>query len=212
MYIDNYHYMKTIGYFGDSFCESQKADSWCVLLANRLDAEVVHWGKGGASIWNIFMAVEKLKTKPDIMVFCWTEPYRLYHPTLPLAKGAVPFDGPDKNIWKAADMYYVYLQNYDKDELAYRYALQWFDQHELKQYESNSQILQTWSMKPFELAGKSSNIVLKTGKFLDLSMLEFAWGSKTPKEGFKFDINLSNHMTTEQNKQWADKMYDRLKG
>jgi hypothetical protein len=41
-------------------------------------------------------------------------------------------------------------------------------------------------------------------------MLEFAWGGKTPEAGFKFDINLANHMTVEQNQQWADKVYDRI--
>jgi len=41
-------------------------------------------------------------------------------------------------------------------------------------------------------------------------MLEFAWGGKRPGSDFKFDINLANHMTTEQNQQWADKVYDRI--
>ena len=62
----------------------------------------------------------------------------------------------------------------------------------------------------FELAGRHVDIKLTSGKFLDESMLEFAWGGKTPKAGFKFDISLSNHMTTEQNAQWCSKMFEAL--
>ena len=107
--------MTSIGYFGDSFCESRDKDSWCVLLAEKLDAEIVHWGRGGASVWSTFMAYENVKKSnsiPDISVFCWTEPYRLYHPRLPIAKGAVPIPGEDERVYEAADMYYVYLQDY----------------------------------------------------------------------------------------------------
>jgi hypothetical protein len=202
--------MSTIGFFGDSFCESRNKDSWCILLADKLDSKITNFGRGGASIWHTFMQFEKLMSKnavPDICVFCWTEPYRLYHPELPLAKGAVPIPGKDENIYDAADKYYVYLQNYDKDELAYRYALQWFDQHVLSQIK-NKKIIQMWSMRPFELSGNETYIKLNTGKFIDESMLMFAWDGE-PKD-VKFDINLSNHMTSEQNQQWANKVHDRI--
>ena len=145
---------------------------------------------------------------PDVMVFCWTEPYRLYHQKLPIAKGAVPIPGEDENIYKAADMYYVHLQDYRKDELAYSYALQWFDQHVLTKAR-DKKIIQMWSMKPFELSGRPCNLKLTTGEFIDESMLMFAWDGE-PKQ-MKFDINLSNHMTEVQNKQWADKVYERIK-
>ena len=203
--------MIKIGYFGDSFCESKAKDSWCVLLADRLNAEVVNWGSGGASIWKTFMDYEWFIEKamiPDISVFCWTEPYRLYHPRLPITKGAVPIPGEDEQVYKAADMYYVHLQNYRQEELAYSYALQWFDRHVLA--ENKKQILHTWSIKPSELARKHFDIKLTSGKFLDESMLEFAYGENKPKAGFKFDISLSNHMTTEQNAQWCSKMFEAL--
>ena len=198
--------MKTIGYFGDSFCESRNKDSWCILVAESLGAKITHWGKGGASIWNTFMEferIEKVGNIPDICIFCWTEPYRLYHKDLPLAKGAVPIEGVDPNIYKASDMYYVYLQDYKKDEIAYRYALQHFDSSILSKY-TDKTILQTWSMRPFELSGNKTDITLKTGLFLDESMLMFAWNGE-PKN-VKFDINLSNHMTSEQNQSWANKI------
>ena len=61
-----------------------------------------------------------------------------------------------------------------------------------------------------EMDPQADEIILQTGEFIDESMLEFAWGGKTPEPGFKFDINLANHMTIEQNQQWADKVYDRI--
>jgi hypothetical protein len=202
--------MATIGYFGDSFCESRKDDSWCVIVAKELDAKITHWGRGGASIWNTFMEFERAEQSgnlPDTCVFCWTEPYRLYHPKLPLAKGAVPIPGVDSNIYKAADMYYVYLQNYRKDELAYRYALQHFDKQVLAKH-SDKTILQTWSMRPFELSGNQTHLTLETGLFLNESMLMFAWDGEPKK--VKFDINLSNHMTSAQNQAWANKILELL--
>ena len=70
--------MDTIGFFGDSFCDSKADHSWCVLLADKLEQDIVHMGRGGASIWNTFMSYETLvqrDTFPDTLVFCWTEPY-----------------------------------------------------------------------------------------------------------------------------------------
>jgi hypothetical protein len=128
---------------------------------------------------------------------------------VPLAKGAVPYPGPDQNLFKAADMYYVYLQDYRKDELAYRYALQWFDKEVLSKV-ADKKIIQTWSMRPFELSGVECDLKLNTGTFINESMLEFAWGGPKPSPDFKFDINLANHMTVEQNQRWATKIYDNI--
>ena len=167
-------YMKTIGYFGDSFCVSKKRDSWCVLLAQKLDLEIVHWGTGGASIWNTMLEFNNTTAKPDVIIFCWTNPNRLYHPTLPLTPNAVPIPAEDPQVFAAAESYYKYLQNDEKDKLASRYALQWFDQNELKLYEDG--------------------------------MIQFAWGGDTPDDNYKNDLDLSNHMSTQKNKQWAEKI------
>jgi len=209
--------MKTIGYFGDSFCESPREDSWCVLLAKKLNCDITHFGIGGSSIWHTFLEYEKMQSAnqlPDYMIFCWTEPYRLYHKEWPIAKGSVPNPDADPYIYKAADMYYVYLQDYKKEELAYSYALQWFDRHILSPKDGLHSILQTWSMRPYELGGRNEVFELKTGKFVDESMLQFAWGGGfKPEDGFKFadDGTRCNHFTAEQNKAWAEKMYENIK-
>ena len=202
MYVDNYQYMKTIGYFGDSFCTSKDPQSWCVLLANKLDAEIINYGEEGKSIWTTFFNFKnriKQDTVPDISIFCWTEPYRLYHPDLILSANTIPKEGSDPKVYQALEDYWKYLHNYDKDELAYEYAIKYFDQNILSKV--NKQIVQMWSFRPFETAKKDADIKLTTGVFIDESMFDFSKGKGS-----------INHMTAEQNQQWADKVYEQVTG
>lgn len=197
--------MTTIGYFGDSFCAGREPESWCVLLAEKLGARVTHWGEPGRSIWTSIMKFNKLIARsqvPDISVFCWTEPYRLYHPKLILSANTQPLTGVDPNIYRSLDDYWKYLHSYDKDELAYEYAIKYFDQNVLSKIDKN--ILQMWSFRPFETAGKDAGIRLTSGTFIDESMFAFS-----KKDGDKdgWGPGTINHMTIEQNKEWADKVY-----
>ena len=66
---------------------------------------------------------------PHISVFCWTEPYRLYHPELILSIGTEPLEGVDPNVYKTLDNYWKYLHSAEKDNMAYEYALKYYDQH-----------------------------------------------------------------------------------
>jgi hypothetical protein len=87
--------------------------------------------------------------------------------------------------------------------MAYEYALKHYDAHILSNVDS--QIVQMWSFRPFETAGKDAQIKLETGTFIDESMFAFSGGKQQWGKG---DIN---HMTVEQNKQWAMKVYERLR-
>jgi len=202
--------MKTIGFFGDSFCASNQPESWCNILQQKLGARRIRWfGNPGRSIWSVFFQFNKLIQQnqvPDISVFCWTEPYRLYHPKHILSANTQPLDGVDPRIYKALDDYWIHLHNYDKDELCYEYALKHYDQHILSQVDSD--IVQMWSFRPFETAGKDAGIKLTTGTFIDESMFAF---SKTAGEKDGWGVGTINHMTVEQNQQWADKVYERYK-
>ena len=199
--------MKTIGFSGDSFCASNQPESWCNILQEKLGAARIRWfGSPGRSIWSVFFLYNKLirsNMVPDISIFCWTEPYRLYHPNLILSANTQPLEGVDPNIYKTLDNYWKYLHNYDKDEMAYEYAIKHYDQEVLSKVKSD--IVQMWSFKPFETADKDARIKLKTGTFIDESMFQFSGGKDNWGKG---DIN---HMTVEQNKQWADKVYGRLR-
>jgi len=201
--------MKTIGFFGDSFCAGREPESWCVLLANRLDAKIVNWGEPGRSIWSTFMRFNHRindNNVPDYNIFCWTEPYRLYHPKHTLSANTEPLEGVDPRIYKALDDYWVYLHDYDKDEMAYEYALRYYDQNVLSNVEG--EIVQMWSFRPFETAGKDAGIKLTTGTFIDESMFSF---SKSEGEKDGWGVGTINHMTKEQNQKWAQKVYQRIR-
>jgi len=60
------------------------------------------------------------------------------------------------------------------------------------------------------LAGYPGNIKLQTGTFIDESILRHACDGETKPKLGKFDPDLSNHMTPEQNRTWADIIYDKI--
>lgn len=200
--------MKSIGFFGDSFCASNQPESWCNILQEKLGCAKPRWfGQPGRSIWTTFMHFNNLIKKdqvPDISVFCWTEPYRLYHPKLILSANTKPLEEVNPKIYKALDDYWKYLHNYDKDEMAYEYALQFYDQNVLSKLDKKK-IVQMWSFRPFETAGKDAGIRLTAGTFIDESMYAFSGGKNSWGRG------TINHMTVEQNQKWADKVYGKIK-
>jgi len=197
---------RTIGFFGDSFCASNQPESWCNILQQRLDCQhPLYFGEPGRSIWSVIFKLNKLikeNAMPDTAVICWTEPYRLYHPDLILSANTEPLQGVDPAVYRALDDYWKHLHNYDKDELAYAYAIRWFDQEVLSKV--SKQIIQMWSFQPFETAGKDAGIKLTTGTCIDESMFAF---SKQNGEKDGWGSGTINHMTVEQNKQWAEKVF-----
>jgi hypothetical protein len=201
--------MTTIGFFGDSFCAGREPESWCVLLARKLGARIVHWGEPGRSIWSVFFKFNRLIEQdrvPDISIFCWSEPYRLYHPNLILSVNTEPLEGVDPNVYRALNDYWKYLQSCEKDEISYEYSLKFYDQNILSRVDKK--IIQMWSFRPFETEGKDAGIQLQSGIFIDDSMFAF---SKTAGEKDGWGIGTINHMTVEQNLQWADRVYDAYK-
>jgi len=202
--------MATIGFFGDSFCAGREPESWCVLLANKLNANIVHWGEPGRSIWSTFFNFNKMvryNRIPDYSIFCYTEPYRMYHPNIVLSANTQRLDEVNPKIYDALDDYWKYLHSYKKDELAYTYSLKYFDREILRAIDEETQVVQMWSFKPFENAGREASIELTTGKFIDESMYQFSLSAGV-KDGW--GVGTINHMTEEQNKLWAEKVYERL--
>ena len=198
--------MKTIGYFGDSFCASDHHTSWCCLLAEQLQRQPVNFGQQGGSVWKTFLTIERMQkegTLPDTMFFCYTEPYRLYHPELQLSQGSEPLEEKHNEIYRAANLYYTHLRNHEKDDLAYRYALQWFDREVLKPLEPKHEIIQMWSMDPADVSASGMQIQLTTGLVINESILNFAYRYVDAGPGFKFDPAWGNHMSDKGNKDFA---------
>jgi hypothetical protein len=210
---------RTIGFFGDSFCAGPEPESWCVILAKKLEATITHWGEPGRSIWSTFINFKNYRLKrklPDFIVFCYTEPFRLYHSKIVLSANTEPLPDVDPKVYKALDDYWIHLHNYEKDMLSYEYALKWFDHDVLSKITTDKTVVQCWSFRPFETCNTKIDFDLKSGIFIDESMYKLSvedrpdlYKQGMPKPWIK-DTTF-NHMTAEQNEYWANKVYQRIK-
>jgi hypothetical protein len=150
--------MNTIGYFGDSFCAERinghsilnSYDSYMVKLEKHYGCKTVHTGIGGSGVWDLIInQFNMLDTVPDVCVFFWTKPGRLFHREVrKLSVGHVlqpkwysynPFKKP---VYDAARGYYLHLQDWEKEQLEYLSAIEYFDRHTLSKL--NSKIVHLW--------------------------------------------------------------------
>ena len=124
-----------IGFFGDSFCTNytigHKANvTYLNMLATHYDAEVVNLGVGGSSIWDVLLLqidpFIKNNNIPDICVFVWTEPNRLFHRVLKnlSTQACISSNNP---VLAAAANYYLHLHDYELARVIYVAALHYFD-------------------------------------------------------------------------------------
>jgi len=150
--------MKTIGYFGDSFCAERinghsllhRYDSYMVKLENHYGCKTVNTGVGGSGVWDLIInQFNVLENVPDVCVFFWTKPGRLFHREVrKLSVGHVlqpkwysynPFKKP---VYDAAKGYYLHLLDWEKEQLEYLSAIEYFDRHTLSKL--NSKIVHIW--------------------------------------------------------------------
>ena len=135
---------KQIGFFGDSFCSYAEKQNWMGQLADHFDSKVVHNGIGGSSYWTTVIDYTKNFNQYknlDYTVFCWTEPYRIYH-----HKG--DFTGPkaykkDDPRSKAAQMYIEHLRDWNKERMEFTATAYWLDQEYLSKV--SGKIIHLWS-------------------------------------------------------------------
>ena len=202
--------LKTIGFFGDSFCADNHKNSWCNILSEKLGCTIINFGKPGRSIWTAIFDFLKVKDQalPSYSVFCWTDPYRLYHKEM-MASHNCEVTNKNKNIVEAARQYKLYLADQEKEHLEYEYILKHFDQNILKVLEKQTKILQTWSIKPFELANIEYNMSLTAGIFYDISLYQFSNYTFLGAEHEK-NNHLLNHMTDDKNKELAELFFKKL--
>lgn len=156
--------IKTIGFFGDSFCAEvsnhhstfYRYSTYIKQLANHYDAKIVNLGHGGSGIWDTlllqFNPLVKTNTVPDVCVFVWSLPGRLFnrqvrrinqgdavHPQLHTYN---PFK---YKIWNAAKEFYTHLYDQEKEELEYVAALRYIDQTVLDQLPATTKIVHLWT-------------------------------------------------------------------
>lgn len=149
-----------IGYFGDSFCAERinghsllhRYDSYMVKLEQHYGCTTVHTGIGGSGVWDLIInQFNALDTIPDVCVFFWSKPGRLFHRQVrKLSIGHVlqpkwysynPFKKP---VYDAARGYYLHLQDHEKEQLEYLSAIEYFDRHTLSNIKSK--IIHIWSI------------------------------------------------------------------
>lgn len=158
-----------IGFFGDSFCENnpegplfgliKNFDSWVDIVTKHYKAKCTHVGQGGSSHWDVILK-QFPKDIPDVCVFTWTHPSRLYHSKVRniFYGNAIKYTkslkftpsysfGLHKNIWKSAEMYFNYLYDEEKHNAEYKSSLFWFD-HQLSKHDKK--FIHLWSFNPLE--------------------------------------------------------------
>jgi hypothetical protein len=154
----------TIGFFGDSFCAEKsnhhslfyKYTTYIDKLANHYDAKIVNLGHGGTSVWDTYLIqllpFIKSDTIPDICVFVWTIPGRLFnrkvrrlnhsdtmHPKLHT------FNPLKHKIWNAAREYYTHLYDREKEEIEHISFLRYFDDVILSKFPKETKIIHLWT-------------------------------------------------------------------
>ena len=200
-------YPNTIGYFGDSFCANTTRHSWTDILANKLDAKIVNRGKNGSSIWTAILDFENLKNLkklPDICIFCWTNPHRLYHPSKPLTLNSLH---ANSNLEDAVRKYFGHLWFNEKEFLNYRYVLEHFDKEILKDVKCKQ--YQIFSFSPKD-ANNNFEVNLQNNFINDFSLLNFS--GLTLEDHYDNDLQntLINHMSIEKNIDLANYFYEKI--
>jgi len=151
-----------IGFYGDSFCSeisnlhsyTNEYKTYIKQVKDHYDAKITHLGVVGSSYWDVILRQLNKSDLPDVCVFVWTDPNRLYHPTIhSITSGSATsqkikhgFPGTTRyKTWKAADQYYTYLHNTEKARIENVSAFYYFDKEVLAKLQTK--ILHLWSFE-----------------------------------------------------------------
>jgi hypothetical protein len=201
-----------IGFFGDSFCSDKRSwslnyDTYISMIEKRYDANIVHLGVAGSSIGDVILLQLKpfieQNNVPDICIFSWTEPHRLFHRTV----RQLNYSSSDENVsksstWKAAHDYYKYLWDKEFTELQYLSLLEHIDNKILTVFPKNTKIIHMWSFgKTLEKNSDISDFhyTWSNGVEIKTTLAEIGYSDSSLEE-FLNDHG-PNHLTTKQKNQ-----------
>ena len=151
---------KTIGFFGDSFCSEgssphsilNRYKTYINLLANHYDAKVVNLGHGGSGVWDTLLIqlqpFIKTNTVPDICVFVWTIPGRLFNRQVRRLNSTDvkhKFRIRHRDVWNAAEEFYEHLYDREKEYFEHLSCLRYIDDVVLPQLPSTTKIVHLWT-------------------------------------------------------------------
>lgn len=180
---------KTINFCGDSFCASQEDESWTKILAQKLGYKILGFGKPGAAHEHAFISFDP---SADVTIFCWTEPDRLHHSEF-IFSSSVSEEYKKRNIiYASAYGYYKYVHDHHWAKRRQMRELYWFDHEVLSEYKGK--IIHCWSF--------NHNYDFTHGKIYETPLIKIE-----PD----FVVSL-NHMTPENNKLFANQLYEELNG
>jgi hypothetical protein len=139
--------LKTIGFFGDSFCEyvsnTHSTDhgykTYIQLLQETYKLDVVNLGMGGSSVWDVLLnqlgPLINSNSVPDVCVFVWTHSGKLYHKKSRSLhySGVFHGDNEKKFKWFAETYPNAGYNFFDKDiyEAARQYYIHLYDQKKI---------------------------------------------------------------------------------
>lgn len=187
-----------IGFYGDSFCSeisnlhsyTNRYETYIKQVKDYYAAEITHLGVGGSSYWDVMLRQLDKNNLPDVCIFVWTDPNRLYHPTIhSITSGSATsqkikhgFPGTTRyNTWKAAEQYYAYLHDTNKARAENISAFYFFDREVLPKLQTK--ILHMWSFE--------STYQWQTGVTIDTPMYSLI---SEKNKSFKFDFT-PNHIS-----------------
>lgn len=182
---------KTINFCGDSFCASDHENSWTNILTNLLGYSTFGRGKDGSAHEH---AIQSFNPNADITVFCWTEPHRLYHSNYAINMNACDSHRKEIPIYEAAYQFYKQIHELQYFNDRQKRDLYWFDHEVLSKYIGT--IIHLWNFN------KTYNFI--HGLTVKRCLINF---SSTHKENTK----ILNHLSFEQNKLLANKLYKLLR-
>jgi hypothetical protein len=120
------------------------------MLKKHYKAEIVHLGVSGSSISDLILLqltpFITRKKVPDVCIFCWTEPHRLFHRDVRNINYSSSRENIDKStIWKAAKDYYEHLWDGECTKLQYQALLEYTDNKILPTLPKSTKIIHLWS-------------------------------------------------------------------
>ena len=148
--------MQSIGFYGDSFCANLENDhsiengyeTYIKKLSKN--ATVVNLGVGGSSVWDSILLQFDEKNIPDVCVFVWTEPDRLFHRknrSLNLMSiDSKDFKKSNPELFRASTSYFQHLYDSEKQKLECISLLHYFDQKILSKYK-DKKFIHLWSFR-----------------------------------------------------------------
>lgn len=226
--------IKTIAFAGDSFCGSPGKGttkvSYINLLEKHTGAEIVHVGHPGSSIWDLALVQlpsifgvrslldfptykQKYIKIPDVLICCWTDKYRVYHPLVrEINAGSISEKThaihKDYYLYEAAKLFYSQLCFLDKQELEYVSLLNYIDNEIFRLIKDRCKIINLWSFSKDHAPKGTDHKDLqylyrwKTGVEVRPALV---WFSRYNTE---VDIGVNdlraNHLEDEKNKMMAD--------